>query len=74
MSFSADNQISVLLTLDAVLRGERPSIELLRSLLRQINKSETIIICPRVNLIGFGPLERGQAPGPKGIVESNGCS
>lgn len=60
MPFSVDNQIGVFLTLEAVFPEERPSIELLRSLLRQLNKTETIVICSRLNLIVSDHLNEGQ--------------
>jgi hypothetical protein len=58
--FPTDNQIGVFLTLEAVFPEEPPSIELLRSLLRQLNKIETVVICSRLNLIVSDHLNEGR--------------
>jgi hypothetical protein len=60
MAFPVDNQIGVFLTLEAVFPEECPSLELLKSLLRQLSKSELIVICSRLNLIVSDHLTEGQ--------------
>jgi hypothetical protein len=56
---AVDNQIGVFLTLDAVFPEQSPSINLLRSLLRRLNKSEVIITCARLNQIASDHLNEG---------------
>jgi hypothetical protein len=59
MDLSADNQIGVFLTLEAVYPDQTSSIELLKSLLEQVNKSEVITTCSRLNLIVSDHLNDG---------------
>jgi hypothetical protein len=56
---SVDNQIGVFLTLEHLFAGERAGIELLRSLLRELNKSDTIVVSSRLNLIVSDHLTEG---------------
>jgi HTH-type transcriptional regulator/antitoxin HigA len=58
-SAAIDNQVGVFLTLETVFPEESPSIELLSSLLRQLNKIETIVTCARLNLIVSDHLNEG---------------
>ena len=54
---AVDNQIGVFLTIESVFPGEHADIELLRSLLRELNKSDTIVILPAPEFDCLGPLE-----------------
>ena len=45
-----DNQIGVFLTLEAVFPGEQPSLDSLKDLLKDLNRSEVIATCSRLNL------------------------
>ncbi len=56
---SVDNQIGVFLTLEAVYPDQNSSVELLKSLLEQLNKSEVITTRSRLNLIASDHLNDG---------------
>src|ERR1019366_3940887 len=54
-----DNQIGVFLTLEAVFPGEQPSLDSLKRLLKELNRSEVIGICSRLNLSISDHLNEG---------------
>ncbi len=60
MANVADNQIGVFLTLETVFAGESPSRESLKSLLAQLNKSDVIVACSRINLVVSDNLNDGE--------------
>jgi len=54
-----DNQIGVFLTLEAVFPGEQPSLDSLKDLLKDLNRSEVIATCSRLNLSISDHLNEG---------------
>jgi len=60
MADLADRQIGVFLTLETVFPGESPSRESLKSLLAQLNKSDVIVACSRINLVVSDHLNDGE--------------
>jgi len=66
-----DNQIGVFLTLEAVFPGDQPSLDSLKDLLKDLNMSEVIGICSRLNLSISDHLNEEPEAGSKGTFASN---
>jgi hypothetical protein len=54
-----DNQIGVFLTLETVFPGDQPGLDSLKDLLKDLNRSEVIGICSRLNLSISDHLNEG---------------